>query len=45
MKNDASLNDIKTFCNNILKYMNNEDIVQTIENKESIEPENKESLG
>ena len=44
MKNDANLQEIEQFCKNILNYMNNEDIVRTIENKESIESENKESL-
>ena len=45
MKNDASLEEIKIFCNNILKYMNNEDIVRPIENGKSIELEDKELLG
>ena len=45
MKNDANLQEIQEFCKNILNYMNNEDIVRTVENKESAELENKESLG
>ena len=44
MKNDANIQDIEIFCQNILKYMNNEEIVRTVENKESTESENKESL-
>ena len=39
MKNSASLDELKTFCKNILRYsLNNRE-------KESIEQENKESLG
>jgi len=45
MKNDANLQEIQEFCKNILNYMNNEDIVRTTENEESVELENKESLG
>lgn len=33
-----------TFTKNIDKYMNSEEIVQSIENKESIEIQNKESV-
>lgn len=45
MKNNASLNELEIFSNNIIKYINNEEIVRTIENKESIELEDKEPLG
>ena len=37
MKSSATLEQLKTFAKNILNYMNCEEIVQTIENKESIE--------
>lgn len=37
MKNDANLSELKIFSENIIKYMNNEDIVRTMENVESIE--------
>lgn len=43
MKSSASLDQLKTFYSNIFTYMKQEDIVQSIENKESIESENKES--
>ena len=43
MKQDASKEQLLTFAKNIGKYLEKyEDIVQTIENKESIEPEDKE---
>lgn len=42
MKNDASLSELESFCANILKYINNEDIVRTIEKEESIELQDKE---
>ena len=45
MKNDADLQELEEFCKNVLNYINNEDIVRAIENDESIELENKESLG
>lgn len=45
MKSSATLEQLQTFYQNIWKYMENEEIVQPIENKESIEQENKESLG
>lgn len=46
MKNNASYTELKTFCKNILQYINNnKDIVRTIENKESIELKDKEPLG
>jgi regulator of sigma D len=32
MKNDANLQELEEFCKNILNYINNEDIVRTIEN-------------
>ena len=44
MKQNATIELLEKFSQNILKYMKNEDIVQTIENGESIESENKESL-
>lgn len=45
MKNDASLQELQNFCNNILNYMNDEDIVRTTENEESVELGDKEPLG
>ena len=45
MKNVANLQELQKFCNNILNYMNNEDIVRTTENEESVELEDKEPLG
>ena len=45
MKNDADLQELEQFCKNILNYMNNEDIVRTVENDESTELEDKELLG
>ena len=45
MKNDANLQELQKFCNNILNYMNNEDIVRTTENEESVELGDKEPLG
>ena len=45
MKNDANLQELQKFCNNILNYMNNEDIVRTTENKESVELGDKKPLG
>ena len=42
MKNSATLEQLKTFTKNILKYMNCEEIVQSIENNESIELQDKE---
>ena len=44
MKNKASEEQLITFSQNIKNYLNNKEIVRTIENKESIESENKESL-
>lgn len=44
MKSSASLEQLQTFYSNIFNYMKNEDIVQTTENLESVELENKESL-
>ena len=44
MKNNASKDEMKVFCKNILNYMNNEDIVRTVENVESTESEDKELL-
>ena len=45
MKNDASKEELEIFCKNILNYINRKDIVRTTENEESVELENKESLG
>lgn len=45
MKNSATFEELKLFTKNILNYIKDEDIVRTIENVESIELENKESLG
>ena len=45
LKNDADLQELEQFCKNILNYMNNEDIVRTVENGESTELEDKELLG
>lgn len=45
MKSYASAQELLTFSENINKYMNKEDIVRPIENKESIEQEDKEPLG
>ena len=44
MKSSASTKQIKTFCKNISKYIENEEIVQPIENNKSIELQNKESV-
>ena len=45
MKSSATRKQIEVFCKNIFKYLDGEDIVQTIENTESIELEDKEPLG
>lgn len=45
MKQNANLDLLEKFSNNILKYMKNEDIVQPIENNQSIELKDKEPLG
>lgn len=45
MKSSASRKQIEVFCKNIFKYLDSEDIVQTIDNNESIELEDKELLG
>ena len=45
MKTDATIEQLLTFAKNIEKYLQEKDIVRTIENNESIEPKNKESLG
>jgi hypothetical protein len=44
MKSSATKEQIEVFCKNIFKYLDNEEIVQSIENKESIELEDKEPL-
>ena len=45
MKNSANRKQLETFTKNIFKYLDNEEIVQPIENKDSIELEDKELLG
>lgn len=45
MKSYANKEQLLTFAKNIEKYINCEEIVQTIENNESIEQEDKELLG
>lgn len=45
MKSYANKEQLLTFSKNIEKYINCEEIVQTIENKESIELGDKEPLG
>ena len=45
MKSYANEEQLLTFAKNIKNYMNCEEIVQPIENKESIELEDKEPLG
>lgn len=45
MKSSATRKQIEVFCKNIFKYLDGEDIVQTIENTESIELKDKEPLG
>lgn len=45
MKQNATPELLNNFAKNIMKYINNEDIVRTIENVESIELEDKELLG
>ncbi len=46
MKQDASFEELKLFSKNIINYINDyEDIVRTIDNKESIELGDKEPLG
>lgn len=45
MKNSANKEQIRLFCKNINKYLENEDIVRPMEKKESIEQEDKEPLG
>lgn len=42
MKNSANREQLLTFAKNIEKYMNNDEIVQSIENKKSIELQDKE---
>lgn len=44
MKNNATKEQLLNFAKNIVSYMECEDIVQTIENEESIELEDKEPL-
>ena len=45
MKNDATREELETFCKNILNYIDRKDIVRTTENNESVEQEDKEPLG
>lgn len=42
MKNNATREELELFAKNILNYLDFKDIVRTIENKESIEIEDKE---
>lgn len=44
MKNNATKEQLLNFAKNIISYMNVEDIVQTTENNESVESEDKEPL-
>jgi hypothetical protein len=44
MKSNAIKDQLLTFAKNIESYMNGEDIVQTTENLESVELEDKEPL-
>ena len=44
MKNDANLQELEEFCKNILNYINNEDIVRSIDNGKSIELQDKEPV-
>ena len=44
MKSSATRIQLETFCNNIFNYLDGKDIVQTIENKESIELSDKEPI-
>ena len=45
MKNNATREELENFAANIINYLKNEDLVQTIENEESIELKDKEPLG
>lgn len=45
MKNCASKDQLLTFCKNLPNYLEINDIVQTTENKESVELKDKEPLG
>lgn len=45
MKNDATREELETFCKNILNYIDRKDIVRTTENLESVDQEDKEPLG
>lgn len=44
MKNNATKEQLLNFAKNIISYMDVEDIVQTVENNESTESEDKEPL-
>lgn len=44
MKNKATVEQLQKFASNIMKYMNGEDIVQTTENNESVELQDKEPV-
>lgn len=44
MKSSATRIQLETFCNNIFNYLDGKDIVQTIENKESIELSDKKPI-
>lgn len=45
MKSSATRKQLEVFCKNIFTYLDSEDIVQTIEDKKSIELKDKEPLG
>lgn len=44
MKNNANKDTMEKFTKNIMKYINNEEIVRTMENEESIELQDKEPV-
>lgn len=44
MKNNATYEQLANFAKNIMTYMNGEDIVQTTENNESVELQDKEPV-
>lgn len=45
MKSSANKEQIQTFCKNIMKYIENEEIVRSTENIESVELQDKEPVG
>lgn len=44
MKNNATIEQLINFSKNIISYINGEDIVQTTENNESVELQDKEPV-